>query len=374
MSKAIITEGLLTDIADAIRAKNGAVATYTPSEMAAAIASIPAGSSITLPADCSRGKAWNAIVPELDVSDVTDMKEWFYHSDHADFNPDFSDWDTSKVTDMESMFAYCSGAAFNPDLHTWDVSKVTTFTNIFNNCSGEAFNPNMRGWVFSQSLTTLSSMFAYCFGAAFNPDIGGWDVSKVQSFASMFTYCHGAAFNPDLSEWDMTACNNISSMFSNCKGDAFNPKLDMFTTIPNTRSVQTTGIFTECSGALFNPDLSKLANVIKNSASVANIFRNCSGAAFNPDLSGWDTTGGKMKNCQYMFSNIAKDSHKKMWLPKEFVFSGTSSTYRPLAADPGSLKCDVYTDATSAADAGWGTPHSNYTMHYNSSHAAFVNA
>lgn len=374
MGKSIITNSLLTAIANAIRTKLGVQDTYTPAEMATAIASIPTGSTITLPTDCSRGKAWNPIVPTLDVSDVTTMKEWFYHCDSPDFNPDFSDWDTSKVTDMESMFALCSGAAFNPDLHTWDVSKVASFTNIFNNCSGAVFNPNMRGWVFSQSLTTLASMFAYCYGAAFNPDIGGWDVSKVQSFASMFTYCYGDAFNPDLSDWDMSACNNISSMFSNCRGAAFNPKLDMFATIPNTHTVQTTGIFTACSGDLFNPDLSKLANAVKNSSSLMTIFKDCSGAAFNPDLSGWDTTGGKLKNCQNMFNNIAKNSHKKIWMPKEFFFNGATNSYRPLAADPGSYGCDVYTDAASASAVGWGTPHAKYTMHYNSTHAAFVNA
>ena len=40
MSKAIITESLLTDIADAIRSKLGGSDTYTPAEMAAAIRQI----------------------------------------------------------------------------------------------------------------------------------------------------------------------------------------------------------------------------------------------------------------------------------------------------------------------------------------------
>lgn len=40
---ALITQSKLTDIADAIRAKNGDTAQYTPDEMVAAIAAIPAG-------------------------------------------------------------------------------------------------------------------------------------------------------------------------------------------------------------------------------------------------------------------------------------------------------------------------------------------
>ena len=43
MAKAIIDEQNLTDIADAIRAKNGSADTYTPSEMATAIGDLPSG-------------------------------------------------------------------------------------------------------------------------------------------------------------------------------------------------------------------------------------------------------------------------------------------------------------------------------------------
>ena len=45
MSKAVITESILDDIADAIIAKGGASAALTPLQMPAAIASIPAGGS-----------------------------------------------------------------------------------------------------------------------------------------------------------------------------------------------------------------------------------------------------------------------------------------------------------------------------------------
>ncbi len=47
MSKAIIDEQYLTDIADAIRAKNGSADTYTPSEMATAIEDLPTPTTVT---------------------------------------------------------------------------------------------------------------------------------------------------------------------------------------------------------------------------------------------------------------------------------------------------------------------------------------
>lgn len=50
MSKALITEAYLTNIADAIRAKNGSSDTYTPPQMAAAIGAIPTGGDVTVEA------------------------------------------------------------------------------------------------------------------------------------------------------------------------------------------------------------------------------------------------------------------------------------------------------------------------------------
>ena len=46
----MITEDYLTDIADAIRAKNGSSDTYTPPQMAAAIAAIPTGGDVDVEA------------------------------------------------------------------------------------------------------------------------------------------------------------------------------------------------------------------------------------------------------------------------------------------------------------------------------------
>lgn len=43
MAKVLVTESYLEDIADSIRAKNGSSDTYTPAEMAIAIADIPSG-------------------------------------------------------------------------------------------------------------------------------------------------------------------------------------------------------------------------------------------------------------------------------------------------------------------------------------------
>lgn len=51
MSKVLITESNLTNIADAIRSKNGSSETYTPAEMASAISNIPSGGGGTITQD-----------------------------------------------------------------------------------------------------------------------------------------------------------------------------------------------------------------------------------------------------------------------------------------------------------------------------------
>lgn len=47
MTKVLVTESYLEDIADSIRAKNGSASTYTPAQMSGAIDALPSGGSVT---------------------------------------------------------------------------------------------------------------------------------------------------------------------------------------------------------------------------------------------------------------------------------------------------------------------------------------
>lgn len=49
MAKVLVTESYLSDIADAIRAKNGTANTYTPAQMAVAITALPSGGAAAFP-------------------------------------------------------------------------------------------------------------------------------------------------------------------------------------------------------------------------------------------------------------------------------------------------------------------------------------
>jgi surface protein len=113
----------------------------------------------------------------IDVSQVTDMSDFFSHSE---FNGNISDWNVSNVTKMDFMFEQ---SKFNGDISKWDVSRVT----------------NMR------------CMFTHSY---FNQDISQWDVSKVDNMQLLF---YKSLFNQDLSNWtpySLSKSRNMEDTFS----------------------------------------------------------------------------------------------------------------------------------------------------------------
>lgn len=116
-------------------------------------------------------------VPELDVSQVTDMDAMFRGSKCL-YNPlNMADWNTSNVTSMANMF---SGASSYPQtvevFANWDVSNVKSMSGMFSNWS------NLK--IF---------------------DISTWDTSKVTTMQNMLNSCNNLEY---ISAID---CSSISS-------------------------------------------------------------------------------------------------------------------------------------------------------------------
>jgi len=80
MSKSVITDSLLKDIADAIRAKTGGAETMTPAEMAAEIEAIPAGGGGYTAAEIADG----SYTGSMDTGEATAIKAWAFMGGHMD--------------------------------------------------------------------------------------------------------------------------------------------------------------------------------------------------------------------------------------------------------------------------------------------------
>lgn len=116
----------------------------------------------------------------LDVSSVKDMSFLFADSP---FRGDISKWDVSGVKDMSYMFR---NSSFNGDLSNWDVSNVEKMESMF---EGSSFNQPLSKWNITRAVS-LDKMF---YKSTFNNRIFyvGKSVKYVRyMFAeSIFCYC-----------------------------------------------------------------------------------------------------------------------------------------------------------------------------------------
>ena len=124
MANVIINDTNLTNIANAIRGKNGTTTTYKPSEMAAAITAISGGGG-------GSGVPAEALVLSGDCSYM------FYNSNWAWFWNTYKDSiTTSDMTGATSMFLRFYGAA-SPVVLNFRANYGIDTGNMFYNCSNK---------------------------------------------------------------------------------------------------------------------------------------------------------------------------------------------------------------------------------------------
>ena len=136
MPKVLVNDENLTNIANAIREKNGETTTYKPSEMASAIQNIETGGGKYAPRYIS---FYRALIPDLtdelsviDTSNMTIMESMFESSTVGSL--DLSFFDTSNVITMKSMFEGCSYLK-SLNVSSFDTSNVTNIGGMFDSCS-----------------------------------------------------------------------------------------------------------------------------------------------------------------------------------------------------------------------------------------------
>lgn len=142
------------NIADAIRAKNGSSATYTPSEMPTAISAISGGVAFPNNA-CLGSSTFTSLPAAFEFETRTSCANLFRLCSSMTAAPSASQLDTSSVTAANSMFEYCSALTAVPQYNT---SNITNASYMFGNCTRLATVPELS---FAKA-TSLNGIFQNC--------------------------------------------------------------------------------------------------------------------------------------------------------------------------------------------------------------------
>ena len=141
-----------------------------------------------------------ASVPDLDTSQVTDMRLMFANCSSLTSAPEL---DTSNVTSMRSLFTGCSSLESVPDL---DTSQVTDMYGMFNGCSSLTS-------VSALGTSQVTDMYALFQGCSSLTSIPALDTSQVTRTDSMFYGCSSLTSIPAL---DTSQVTRTDSMFWGC--------------------------------------------------------------------------------------------------------------------------------------------------------------
>lgn len=206
MAKGLVTNTYLTNIANAIRTKLGVQATYQPSQMAAAIESIPTGGG-TL--DLSTGvrfaySTFSTIPSQIanaDWSVVTNMQNCFAHCSLMSIPM----LDTSNVTNMESAF---NGAGSFTTFPLLDTGKVTWMRNMFTDCQGLTTIPLLD----TSNVTNMNAMFRRCHSLT---EVPLFNTGKVTNMQTMFMTCRALTTVPQFDTGKVTS-TGMNNMFDGC--------------------------------------------------------------------------------------------------------------------------------------------------------------
>jgi surface protein len=146
------------------------------------------------------------IMPDWDVSRVTDMSKAFY--DKWDFNGDLSKWDVKNLKNAQEMFY--GADAFNADVSKWNTQNLENCQDMFHDA--KSFNRSIDHWK-THKVTNMNGMF---MGATnFNSDISNWDVQNVESMRDMFA--ETSSFNQPIGKWNVKSCRDMRFMFSKAR-------------------------------------------------------------------------------------------------------------------------------------------------------------
>ena len=240
MANVIINDTNLTNIANAIREKNGLTDTYKPSEMAGAILAIEAGSGdstevepIVLTGDCENaftgelaGTYVNLFGNTISTDAITNMRYMFYKSSNIKSVPFIINGNTGNL-DMDSMFAQSTIESL-PVIKNISVMKTYRWCNAAQYLR-EISDEVAADWNWSPHLTTTSSsyasgsMFSTCYSLRRIPNNilsnmrNLHTVSSYSAYNSAFSNCYALDEISDLGVSEAAYTSNVfTNIFSGC--------------------------------------------------------------------------------------------------------------------------------------------------------------
>ena len=250
--------------------------------------------------------------------------------------------------------------------------RISNTINVSDLCrSGTPYAPNVKlraiPLLKTTGMTDMSSMFkdlnaastVTATAANYIIDVSSLNTASVTNMSSMFEGAKGDV--EGIHVWDTSNVTNMSSMFKNFT--VHNRANDYVRTI----------------------DLSDLD--VSNVTDFSYMFSGFTFQFVVPDslpcsyldLNNFDTSSATtMEGMFNRFDAYDLDNyHIYLWVPSTFVSTQiSSSSLKPFYYGPSNKhslsKLHVYTDATDAVSQGWGTIHSGFDMHYNSTHSDFL--
>lgn len=254
-----------------------------------------------------------------------------------------------RVSDEIIVSDLCQGddSLYNPNvkLRAIPLLKTTGMTDM---------SSMFKGLNSTDSITTLSANYLI--------DVSSLNTASVTNMSSMFENTKGNVAGIHL--WDTSNVTNMSSMFKNFYVYPPNPVGEIRTIDLDHLNVSNV------------TDFSYMFNGFHFFTSVSPRQK------FYLDLNNFDTSSATTMRA--MFENF--DAYDipgvdyygiYLWVPSTFTsLQINDDTAKPFYYGPSmshSLsKLHVYTDATDSTSQGWGTIHSNFDMHYNSTHSDFL--
>lgn len=235
MANVIINDTNLTNIANAIRGKNGTTTTYKPSEMAAAITAISGGGggsgvpaeALVLSGDSSYrfynnnwNWFWNTYKDSITTSDITGAASMF-HSFYGAASSVVLNFRANYNIKTDNMFYNCSNKAVSKIVNLKPNSMRVMFQNYGATTLPEFENLNMSG-IQASTYADCSGMFQYCRQLRSIPE----DFLK-QLYTSSNSYYSSHFYNEFSNCWSLDEIKGLrtstgSNITGNCFSETFN--------------------------------------------------------------------------------------------------------------------------------------------------------